>query len=123
MIDAKLTNGWTADSDWPQASAPRFLGDPKAVGHPVDEWDRIAVLRISERGARGGPFRIGCVWRAAVMFLRHPIETDPEGRFGMRIGPEEVVFFATDQGGMPVDLACDEIARFEDPSYPDLPVY
>lgn len=122
MRDMKAEKGLGGDSNWPHIS---FVSVPgvKGTGGVIGEWHTIAVLEAQPLHFDTGSFQIGFKNGHNAQRLRWFIETF-DGKFGMRIGSEDVEFFAIPfLHDREILLRLVEVTTEDDPKYADLPLY
>ena len=131
MIDIKTKENLATDEWWVKIGAVKVSGNTSAQAIPqgatqsqgeetVQTWQQVAVLDVGEHAPE---FYVGFLVGEHTQFMRVPIKTQ-HGKFGMRIGDGEVVFYV-----LPIDLKIAmeltlvEVVDIHDDRYVDLPVY
>jgi hypothetical protein len=130
MKNIKLEKGLLGPDWWKRCIAVAVPGardaDPLPPDIPKEEkekiiqgWKTVAVLQ----GDASKPFWVGFLAGDEVWILKYEVET-LDGKFGMRIGGDEVRFFATDPAlENSIQLSLVEIVQEDDSRYADLPLY
>jgi len=130
MKNIKIEKNLVGDAWWRGAAMIEIKGDPSAAAFPsnvsaeekekiIQSWKTVAVFKIT----KNIPFYIGFQSDNYIGFLKSLIETE-DGKFGMRIGRDNVKFFAFDpkfENDLQLELS--EITTEDNPSYLNLPLY
>lgn len=128
MRNVKIENGLDGPANWPVIPNVKVAGNPEAKAYTSDpeteesvirSWEQVAVLEVQPDEPCTVGFRSG----EHMQRLAHPIETQ-DGRFGMRIGKENVEFLViAEDPTTHLELRVVEITDQNDPTYKNLPLY
>ena len=129
MRDMKAELGLSGDDFWPRVPIVKVSGDssarPMTLANEeatIKSWQSIAVLEASVIKNFIIGFRVG----DNMQFLRFSIKFTQAGRFGMRIGNEDVEFFIIPPLLLRPDnlyLELVTVTSIDDPNFAGLPVY
>ncbi len=130
MKNIKIERNFVGRAWWKGTKTVNISGIPEADSFSSDlpeeekekiiqSWKTIAVLETKS----SKPFQVGFIRGDEVWILKYPIKT-MNGKFGMRIGKDNLKFFAIDSTFQdPIQLSPIEIVEEGDPRYSDLPLY
>jgi hypothetical protein len=133
MKNIKIEKNLSGPDWWKSTFAIKVQGDTSAAELPaglsreekekiIQGWKTIAVLEVEPKNV---PFFVGFKSNAYLAILKYPLET-LDGKFGMRmrIGKEDVEFFAVDKNlEKEIALKLVETTTEDDNKYLELPLY
>lgn len=131
MKNIKMEKRLVGPGWWRGTFAVEVQGDPNAAAikaglnqeekeKVVQSWRTIAVLEVEPNNSR---CYVGFISGTYIGVLKYPLET-LDGRFGMRVGPGDVKFFAFDPNlESEIRLRLTEVTKEDDPRYQNLPLY
>lgn len=132
MRDLKTEKQLAGDEFWTKIPLIVVPGDPTAKAFPegvsqeagekiVQTWNRIAVLKVSPVDV---PALFGFMAGDHVQYMNVPVETDKDGRLGVRVGDGDVRFFLLPQDHkQPLTMELVEVAEQDNPNYQTMPLY
>jgi hypothetical protein len=105
---------------WLPVSTVRVPGVPDA-GDRVEDWQTVAVLEVQP--PEGVGFLVAFKNGGNMQRNQTPVQMR-NGRFGMRVGPEDVEFYALAIApALQVEMRLVEVTTIDNPDYSDLPLY